>query len=706
MKLKIIILLLISVIGSQLYTQTRPFGRHCLTPQREAHYKEVNPFVESQAEFEAWIGRLMAERPSTSRAIYTIPVIVHVIHEGESAGNGRNIPASRVQSQLDVLNEDFRRMAGTPGFNNHPVGADCEIEFCLAEVDPDGNSLAEFGINRVDANGLNLNDPPYSETYIDRFIKPVTIWDPYRYCNIWVTDIEGSPLTLGFARFPTSSGITVPRPYGTDETDGVVIDQDFFGRDGSLPDARYNKGRSCTHEMGHWLGLVHIWGDTNDCIATDYCDDTPTANSSHDGCPSSATSCGSVDMYENYMDYSDDGCMNVFTNCQKLRMRTVLENSPRRMELLNSDVCSAFMEAPVAGFSSVKRQGCPSLIVEFQDTSLNRPSGWKWSFPGGQPASSTERNPRVEYRRRGAYSVSLTVTNDFGEDSIFSESYVVVRSSSSPSFFFYEDFEDGLGEWQVENPDNIVGWDILDNIGGSRNDEKAVWLAYANYENKGARDRLISPLISFRGKESIRLEFDHAYRAVGTAFIDSFYVRLSTDNGKTFPHTLVSLAETGQRTFATNGPITSSFFPVRDADWCYEGIDWTFCNEINLNEYEGESEVRIMFEGVNQNGNNIYLDNIRLSASCAGETPALFDLFPNPPAKGIREVNLGFFEEEAIEVEVDLFDLTGRKLLKTTLQVRTGYTTHPLEFPTLQPGTYIVRVKKGEETSARKMVVW
>lgn len=698
--------LAIILCANSLFSQSEPFGRQCLTPIVEARLAAQNPAMESREAFELWLSRKMAEaqdRPRVSRAIYTIPVVVHIIHEGEAVGTDRNIPLARVQSQIDVLNEDFRRMAGTPGFNNHPDGADIEIEFCLAEQAPDGTPLSEVGVHRVDANAMNFNDPPYIESYIDGTIKPATIWDPYRYCNIWVTDLPGSPLILGYARFPRSSGLTVPPPFGDDDTDGVVIDYDFFGRDGDLPNPSYNQGRSCTHEIGHWLGLVHIWGDANSCSATDYCDDTPSAAESHEGCPTSAASCFSADMYENYMDYTDDVCMNVFTNCQKLRMRTVIENSPRRKELLASSVCAPFMSAPEAEFIAEQREGCPGLVVDFTDSSDLRPSRWEWQFPGGVPSTSTARAPRVKYSRRGAYAVSLKVSNDFGSDSIVKEGFVVVRSSSNPTNFFFADFEDGLGEWTIENPDSDIGWTVLQGIGGSRNGQQAVGIENYIYNAIGERDRLISPNISLLGKEDLRLEFDYAYRAVGTAFVDSLYVRLSTDGGQSYPNTLVALGETGLRTFATNGALTAAFTPVRDADWCYEGIDWKDCNFINLNEYEGESNVRLMFESVNANGNNIFIDNVRINGSCAGETPALFDLFPNPTR---QETSLGFFEETAVDVQVDAFDLAGKRIFSTNLAVGTGYTTHPLELPSLPQGTYVIRVIKGEETGVRKLVIW
>jgi PKD repeat protein len=690
-----------------LHSQSQPFGRKCLTNIVEAHHAAQNPDGESREQFEQWISRKMTERPSVSRSIYTIPIIVHVIHEGEAVGTGRNIPYERVLSQVDVLNEDFRRMAGTPGFNNHPVGADAQIEFCLAEEDPDGNQLPEAGIHRVDANAIGLTvDPPFSERTIEEDIKPATIWDPYRYCNIWVLDLESITITLGYARFPTSSTVQgVPPPYGRDSNDGVVVNYDFFGRDNNLPNPRYNRGRSCTHEMGHWLGLVHIWGDANSCNATDYCDDTPPAADSHNDCPTGAESCGSADMYENYMDYTDDECMNVFTNCQVLRMRTVMENSPRRKELLNSTVCSPFSLPPAADFDQSRKSGCRGLVVQFEDKSSQRPETYQWQFPGGEPSSSTLRNPRVTYKNKGVYAVKLKVSNAFGSDSLLKEGLITVGTFETPSFFFYEDFEGDIDDWRIENPDGELGWELAQGIGGSKNDQHAVGVLCHGYDARGQRDQLITPPINLTGKSDVLLEFDHAYRSVGTAFVDSFYVRLSTDGGQSFPHLLAALAETGQRTWATNGSLTGAFTPVRDADWCYEGIDWTFCNEIDLRDFEGEENVKIMFEVVNDNGNNVFIDNVRLSGGCAGEEQAFFDLSPNPARLEDREVKLSFLEEEAATIQVEIFDLAGKRVGKLNLDVPPGFSEQRLSLSQLRAGTYIVRAIKGEETGARKLVL-
>src|SRR5690606_1825563 len=150
--------------------------------------------------------------------------------------------------------EDFRKAIGTNGYNTHPAGADCEIEFCLAAVDPSGNVLAQPGIDRQ-----NLGQSSWAMSSINSTVKPQTIWDPERYCNIWTVNFGGSSANLlGYAQFPSSSGLTgLNTNGGSANTDGVVIRYNAFGRTGTVS-SPYNRGRTTTHELGHWLGLRHI----------------------------------------------------------------------------------------------------------------------------------------------------------------------------------------------------------------------------------------------------------------------------------------------------------------------------------------------------------------------------------------------------------------------------------------------------------------
>ncbi|MEH6682585.1 MAG: zinc metalloprotease [Sediminicola sp.] len=275
----------------------------------------------------------------TGLAVYRIPVVVHVVHNGEAVGQGANISLEQVQSQIAVLNEDFRRKAGTNGHNQHPDGVDTQIEFFLAETDPDGRILLEPGIDRIDGGRTEWPKGAVRNP-IDTSLKPSTIWPPTQYFNIWTVNFGGfsGRNLLGYAQFPDMSGLEgLEEIGGAAETDGIAIGHSYFGSSekGSFAQlyAPFDLGRTATHEVGHWLGLRHIWGD-GDCSVDDYCTDTPATAGPNYGCPLDAQGCYEPAMASNYMDYTDDGCMDIFTHDQKERMIQVLENSPRRKEMV------------------------------------------------------------------------------------------------------------------------------------------------------------------------------------------------------------------------------------------------------------------------------------------------------------------------------------------------------------------------------------
>ncbi|MGB1207384.1 MAG: T9SS type A sorting domain-containing protein [Chitinophagales bacterium] len=261
--------------------------------------------------------RSILEKPQNMRVdgVITIPVVVHVIY----SNSNENISEAQIQSQINVLNQDFRRT--NPDANNTWSQADdVEIEFCLASVAPDGTPTT--GITRKSSNtsSWGTNDAMKSSSQ-----GGVDAWPTGDYLNMWICNIGGG--ILGYAQFPGGSAAT----------DGVVMGPQYFGTTGYVS-SPFDGGRTTTHEVGHWLNLRHIWGDGN-CNADDFVSDTPTSDAANYGCATGHTSCNSTDMVQNYMDYSDDSCMNLFTSGQKARMRALFDNGGFRASLLNSDGC-------------------------------------------------------------------------------------------------------------------------------------------------------------------------------------------------------------------------------------------------------------------------------------------------------------------------------------------------------------------------------
>ncbi|WP_228852723.1 M43 family zinc metalloprotease [Aegicerativicinus sediminis] len=326
----------VSIFGQEPAFNSQQGTRLCLTEEyndwlqkkfpntvtKEKHKEAVQFFSNTTSNLRSTLS------PNT---VIRIPIIVHVIHAGEAIGTGANISDAQVLSQIQVLNEDFRKMANTRGDNNNPVGADTEIEFYLAQEDPWCNPTT--GIERIDLSSVTSSwSGPGGNT--DTYLKPNTIWDPTSYLNIWTVKFSNVD-NLGFSQYPG----------GNPETDGVVINYLNFGSDDDpnvTLEEPYHLGRTTTHEVGHFFGLYHIWEGKNCNGTNDGIDDTPPQSTETFGCPDPVPdSCPDdefPDMIENYLDYTDDVCMNLFTEGQKAVMRGYLEDPNYRLSLANSTV--------------------------------------------------------------------------------------------------------------------------------------------------------------------------------------------------------------------------------------------------------------------------------------------------------------------------------------------------------------------------------
>lgn len=316
-----------------------------------------NRMAEAEDRMQQWIARNKGNR--NGQSVITIPVVFHIVHNGEPIGTGPNIADSQVYSQLQIMNEDFRRLNADTVKTRaifKPFAADPQIEFCLATLAPDGKPTD--GINRINGGRSSW---PRSDIQDD--LKPATVWDSRLYLNFWVVDFGPSSTLLGYAQFPGGNPLR----------DGIVVGYPYIGKPpyNPVPNS-YNYGRTATHEVGHWLNLRHIWGD-GPCSDDDFVDDTPLSDDSNYGCPLTENSCTDTptdypDMVENYMDYSRDTCMNMFTQGQVDRMRAAINTE--RSELLTSPACS---NAPTFVFDgqvidSITGQGIPFARVELRGT--------------------------------------------------------------------------------------------------------------------------------------------------------------------------------------------------------------------------------------------------------------------------------------------------------------------------------------------------
>ena len=383
---------------------------------------QARGLAESDEHFENWMqnsiteGRSMhaTNNTSTGTILYKIPIIFHIIHHGETEGTGNNVSVAQVQSQLNRLNLDYQKLnsdtANIPSWFK-PVAANIQFQFVPATVNPrTGAILAEPGIDRYNGGAATYNSTA-SNTF-----KAATIFCPDSYFNVWVATFGGDYNgLLGIATFPASStNCGMPgNPCGNDAgsagtctTAGVMIGTTAFGDQVGTAASPYNLGRTLSHESGHYFGLRHTWGDGS-CL-NDFCDDIPLEKTSYFGNPgvgakvtTTTYSCSAagatttpVDgsahsnagtngiMYEDYMDYSDDAAMYMFTNNQKTRIHTTMWKSPQRNTLATSQT---YLLPPTrVGILTNTDTVCQGGSITFSDSTTYSntmvPTKWAYTF--------------------------------------------------------------------------------------------------------------------------------------------------------------------------------------------------------------------------------------------------------------------------------------------------------------------------------------
>jgi hypothetical protein len=389
----------------------------------EAWDKWFNQAVEEQ------VKKMTQGKTSTVTRI--IPVIVHVISYTETVGTYPNLDSNEVISQIAAMNRDFAGIGDNANLvPSYFAGslANTGIQFCRASIDYTGTAMVEQGINRISSaanNWQSLSTPTLDlYTYFNTVIMPASIWDPAKYLNIWVSDRPPASTLTSFGTYPPASGQIgiFGGNVGTQLNDGIWVYAHAFGTLGSAQAPR-DKGRTTTHQLGHYFGLRHIWGDGN-CLS-DYVTDTPVQKGPTSGCPNSPTApdiCGvslspNGNMYMNFMDETEDACKYMFTHGQSIRMWTALNQSPQRLALGTHDLCShgapLTATTPVAQFS-LTSSPCVNGNVMVNNYSIGYPyPTYQWSsnppvnfFPN--PNSS---HPFIQFPSSGNYVITLAASN-------------------------------------------------------------------------------------------------------------------------------------------------------------------------------------------------------------------------------------------------------------------------------------------------------
>ncbi len=615
-----------------------------------------------------------------SDSTYIIPIVFHIIHE-----NGEeNVPNEYIQYSVDLMNAEFNAENEAVDDVVAPfkdrVG-DANIRFVLATKRPDGSCTG--GIERY--YDPELTNCPDIECNLRA--KAKYHWPRDKYMNFYVVKSVASGVG-GFSFFP----FDYPQ-------NGYFASQDSLDGNSvtaaSLSTSPTDVARSvCSHEAGHWFGLYHTWGKTDNvdlpenCDEDDEVDDTPNCKGLT-SCSLSANSCDTgtddeIDNAQNYMDYA--GCRAMFTQGQADRMRSILENVPFRRNLWqpeNLAETGADYEGDLEGICTAdfttsydfNASGiCAGSSVTFSDQSTHTVESRKWIFEGATPMTSTEKEPTVTYENPGKYGVTLVIYS--GTDSLMkvSESIITVEDKGD-LFALTEDFEEetALDNFLVKS--NEFGWKHTTET--SYDGTGAVYIN--NYDGPANESYIItSHTFDFTGQYVLQLSFNYAFARTSSTNIDEVRVQVSTDCGLTWNTRRTLKGSSLSTTDIVSG---EAFVPSTEDDWKQFNL--------NLSSYGNTNGFKFRLVFNSGEGNNLYLDNLNLDvAPSVGETQVKkATLVPNPASSSFQIENMNW---EYLQV----LDITGKQVIE-----QAAVQGNSVDVSTLEFGTYSVRLTAKNGTS-------
>lgn len=648
------------------------------------------------------------ERKEGKRAgtVYTVPVVFHVIHD-----NGpEKIDPDRVENAMDILNRDFRKRNGDTSQLVTPfksIAADIEIEFRLAQKDPDGNCHRGITYTRSDL------------TYDgDDQMKKLIQWDPSSYMNVWICN----DINIGAG----AAGYTTPPPQAAlnPGEDGIVLKYNYLGT--QSPSSVF-RSRTLTHEAGHYFNLDHPWGtcgnpgDGSNCDGSN-CNGQTCNNgygSTDDGlcdtphtvgwtsCNTSGSSCGSKDNVQNYMEYSY--CHRMFTQDQRSAMRNAItaftaeRNQLWKSANLQETGVATGDNLCAAAFNADERVICKGESIQFSDLSYHGATSWTWEFKGGNSSNNTAQNPSATYPDSGSYDVTLTVSDGNKTVKTTKEDFITVLPSPGLELAWIENFDyrsylENNSKYIRQNPSgDQVKWKVSTQAGAGGSNAS---VKLKNADNSGGElDAFSTSTMDASNVPAGNLElaFDVAFAQANSGDQDELIIYASPNCGK-------SWSQRGSYTgtqLASAPPQTQNFTPNED-DWERKVINASLTGSYNV------SELRFKFEFISDGGNNIYIDNINVrnqenvGVQKEKQEEAALRLHPNP----VREQSVLSLElPRRDQVSIDLMDLRGKKVR----EIRSGGFMDPgshrmkLNTADLEAGPYFLQVRIGKRESTKKL---
>ncbi len=645
----------------------------------------------------------------TGEYVYKIPVVIHIMHDYGSVYTDFINNRSRYFNAMDEINAHFRNedsLSIQAPFDL--ISGNTNIEFVLASKDPAGNLT----------QGITLNHTPLTVD-ASNTVKSVVQWDNTRYLNIWIVRSIASGAG-GWSHLPGISN----------NLDGIVM--------------LNNQLTDLAHECGHWLGLEHPWGPSNDadlstnCSLDDGIDDTPNTRGNSYNCTSGLSttrnSCSDspvpfrdyLDTYDvwpagngeihdninNIMDYAFCSAEN-FTNGQKAYVRSTLSSSPYNgrtniwtesnlISTGNCDTCGPYNYPPTAEFQWSDDLVCANANVTFTDISYDgTPDTWAWDFGDGT-GTSTDQDPVYAYPNPGTYTVKLTASNSGGSDENSKTSIITVGAvAGGEEAPFYENFENGnfptvsdpVKEWVVADGHQNASWTLSDKASASGLLSYSLKLSGvgSNYVYS-----MTSPTIDFTNADCFEMSYKYAYAPRFSGSVDQIGIYVSKNCGEnwTFVH---AASASGINTSGSDNN-TSDFIPTSE-QWNEEVI--------GLSQYAGQDNILVKIEFTTGGGNYFYIDDINVGCSdkvgIAEEQNVFMDVYPNPFSD---DANINLNVMKGSDMEISVYNVVGAQLYSNTAFYANGRHTVKLSelIDVSNSGVYFVKIKTQSGTITKKVI--
>ncbi|GGM88160.1 hypothetical protein GCM10010967_20950 [Dyadobacter beijingensis] len=657
---------------------------------------------------EARLKQIISERVAAGKTfrttgLVTIPVVFHVVLSRQSM-----VTDAQIMAQLDTINKDYAGTnAGAAKIPSHfqSLFGQSGIQFCLAQRTP--NDAPSTGIVRYtttrNAFDYTTNQVKHAES------GGADAWDTDKYLNIWICDLSGS--TLGYATFPDD---------GVKDEQGVAVDY------ASLPGGTatgFNQGKTLTHEIGHYFNLYHIWGDDNGaCTGTDQVDDTPNQSNSTTSCQTGivtdrCTTTSPGIMYQNYMDYTPDACLFMFTKLQVARMEAAF-NTYRSLLAMSNGCTPVDVKKKDASLKAIRQPAqriCANTLTP-QITLVNRGSEtltsltiqvgidngtvqrFNWTGSLATYAEATVTLP-VMSTTEGNHVLSITTSNPNGaadEDTS--------NDALSLDFIYYEPVAAPVREG-FEGLFPPQGWDIVNEDGGSTWEKTttaaktgSASVKIGNFGNQvvGQRDYLRSPTVTIASADSAFVTFQVAAATYTNSSTqgnvwDTLQVLISTDCGQTY----TSVYKKWGSSLITRSAATRTAFTPGVNEWRRE--------EINIGRFIGQGEILVAFLNTNGNENDIYLDdiNIRTVTINPNLKEAGFLVTPNPTN---GQIAVQFYPHPEKLKSVSIYNVSGQKVLETVITGEVATNVYNFDLTTFPPGLYVVRAEFEDRVLTKKIV--